>query len=152
MTYGKKRGLSDVVTTVLIILLVLAAVAIIWGYLRGSLVSSGQQVTGQTACLNLDLKTIACNLSAGAAPYSATVKYGRNSADANLTGATLVFVDATGASTTNVSEPIPNVLETKVFTVTGLASKPVSVAIAGTVSTSSGDQNVCDKSDAVTCA
>jgi len=151
MKHGTKRGLSDVVTTVLIILLVLAAVAIIWGYLRGSLVQSGQQISGSTACLNLDLKAIACNLS-GSAPYSATVKYGRNSADANLTGVTLVFLDAAGASTTNALGPLPNVLETKVYTVTGLASKPVSVAAAGTVSTASGDTNLCDKSDPVVCA
>ena len=152
MKHGMKRGLSDVVTTVLIILLVLAAVAIIWGYLRGSLVQSGQQITGQTACLNLDLKAISCNVSANSA--SATVKYGRNSGDANLTKVTVVFLDAAGQSTTNSAVSVPNPLETVLSTTNGFTAvtKPVSVSVAGTVATSAGDQNLCDRSDPVVCS
>ncbi len=149
MKHGAKRGLSDVVTTVLIILLVLAAVAIIWGYLRGALQQSGQQIT--SACLTLDLKPISCNVSASG-PYSATVQYGRQSGEATLTNVTLVFLDGSGQSTTNSSGPVPNALETKVYTVAGLATKPVSVSVAGTVITEAGQPKLCDKSETVQCS
>lgn len=145
----KRRGLSDVVTTVLIILLVLAAVAIIWGYLRGALEQSGSQITG--ACLTLDLKPLSCNVSANG--LSATVRYGRNSGEATLSNVTLVFADSTGATKSNFSAPTPNALETKVYTVDGFTAttKPVSVSVAGTVITESGDSKQCDRTAVVQC-
>ncbi|MBI2631642.1 hypothetical protein HYW75_01425, partial [Candidatus Pacearchaeota archaeon] len=55
-----KRGVSDVITTVLIILLVLAAVAIIGGILLRNIGEAGSKIGTQTACLDIDVKPTSC--------------------------------------------------------------------------------------------
>ena len=46
-----KKGLSDVVTTVLIILLVVAAIAVLWSFVGPTINKAGNQVNQQTFCL-----------------------------------------------------------------------------------------------------
>jgi len=53
-----KRGLSQVVTTVIIILLVLAAIAIIWSFVRPVIESSSQQISAD--CSTIDLEVASC--------------------------------------------------------------------------------------------
>ena len=51
-----KRGLSDIVVTVLIILLVLAAVVIIWSFVRPAIIrSSGQLEPGTLTSIAKDV-------------------------------------------------------------------------------------------------
>lgn len=78
----QKRGLSQVVTTVLIILLVLVAVLIIWGFVRPTIESTGEQVTAD--CLLIDLEAVNCD-----GVDTVTVKRGADSGD--LTGVRFVF-------------------------------------------------------------
>jgi hypothetical protein len=145
----KRRGLSDVVTTVLIILLVLAAVAIIWGYLRGALEESGSQISG--ACLTLDLKAVSCQVASTGVLNSTLVRYGRDSGEGSLVNVTIVY-DINGQSVTGYPTTVPKQLETAVFNSTTLPGKPTSVSVAGTVRTESGDLKLCDASPAVTCS
>ena len=42
-----KKGLSDIITTVLIILIALAAVILIWAFIRNSLMESGGQISSE---------------------------------------------------------------------------------------------------------
>lgn len=141
----KKRGLSDVVTTVLIILLVLAAVAIIWGYLGNTLNKAGSQIT--SACLTLDLKAVSCKSSA----TEANISYQRNSGEGNLINVTAIF-DIGGQSVTRTVTPIPNQLETLSNRTTGLSGKATSVKVAGTIMTESGATKLCDPSPVVQCS
>lgn len=55
-----KKGLSDIVTNVLIILLVLVAVGIIWLFLRPTVNSVGN-VQGSTDCLTIDVQPVSCS-------------------------------------------------------------------------------------------
>ena len=65
----RTRGLSDVVATVLIVLLALAAVAIIWSFIRPALERSGTAVQTQSACLEVEVKATSCDIKAsGAVP------------------------------------------------------------------------------------
>jgi len=50
-----KKGLSDVVTTVLIILLALAAIVIVWQAVKGTVQGGANQLTDQTKCMGVDL-------------------------------------------------------------------------------------------------
>lgn len=59
----KKRGLSDVVTTSLIVLLAIAAVVIVWQFVLPVLKNTGTQMQG-TDCLSVSLKPIACDVVA----------------------------------------------------------------------------------------
>jgi len=56
-----KKGLSDVVTTVLIILLALAAVIIIWSFVRPAIQTAGKGVTTGTECFKTDIEVISCD-------------------------------------------------------------------------------------------
>lgn len=143
----KKRGLSDVVTTVLIILLVLAAVAIIWSYLQGALVSSGSQITGQ--CLTLDLAPTACVWNN--ATTNVSVRYGRNAGAANLVGVKLVLTGANGLTTVINATKIPNALESYSALFTGIAAQPTQFTVAGTIVTEAGDQKLCSTAAPIAC-
>ncbi len=61
----RKHGLSDVVATVLIVLLALAAVAIIWSFIRPSLERSGTAVQTQSTCLEVEVEVKSCRLTGG---------------------------------------------------------------------------------------
>ena len=53
-----KKGLSTVVTTLIIILLVLVAVGIIWGVVNNLLSKSEGTIESSTKCLDLDVRAI----------------------------------------------------------------------------------------------
>jgi hypothetical protein len=59
----RKRGLSPVVANVLIILLVIAAVAIIWAVVRPAIEGTGEKITETTECISLDLSVVSCSVS-----------------------------------------------------------------------------------------
>ena len=53
-----KKGLSTVVTTLIVILLVLVAIAIIWVVIRNVIESGAGQIDVRSTCLGIDLKII----------------------------------------------------------------------------------------------
>lgn len=55
-----KKALSDVVTTVLIVLLALAAIAIVWGFVRPIFSQAGSSATITNKCLNTELSPTVC--------------------------------------------------------------------------------------------
>ncbi len=57
----KKRGLSDVVTVTLIILLAVAAVVIVWAFVRSTIEEAGKDINAD--CLKTNLKVISCNVT-----------------------------------------------------------------------------------------
>ena len=60
----QKRGLSDVITVALIILLAISAVVIVWTFVRATLQDVGEQVT--TSCIEANLKLVGkCNQTTG---------------------------------------------------------------------------------------
>ncbi len=60
--FAQKRGMSDVVTVSLIILLAIAAVVIVWSFVRPTLEGTGQQV-GTANCLAVSIKPVSCDIS-----------------------------------------------------------------------------------------
>ena len=57
---GNKRGLSDVVTTVLIILLVLAAIVLIWVFIKSQLDKTTKTIDLRASCLQLSIEPVSC--------------------------------------------------------------------------------------------
>jgi|SRR3989344_1640 len=57
-----KKGLSDVVTTVLIILLAIAAIVIVWNFVSPTLENAGEQIESQTACLDARVSVVSCEV------------------------------------------------------------------------------------------
>lgn len=55
-----KKGLSDIVATVLIVLLALAAVAIVWGFLRPMFDSVASSTDLKSKCLGVEVQPVLC--------------------------------------------------------------------------------------------
>lgn len=89
-----KKGVSDIVTTVLIILLVLAAVSIIGKIILDNLQKGGDQIQQSTECFSLDVEPIACSY-AGNGSYAVQYKWVKGS-DANLVGVKIFLYNAKG--------------------------------------------------------
>lgn len=66
-----KRGLSDIIATVLIVLLALASVAIVWGFVSPTIRNAGENVDISSRCLETEFKVTQCNI-AGSGPYQVT--------------------------------------------------------------------------------
>jgi hypothetical protein len=127
MVIQKKRGLSEVVTVALIILLAIAAVVIVWTFVRSTLTDVGEQVT--SVCLTTNLETVSCSSTA------VLVKYA--SGDKPVNSVKLTYFQADGTSSivdggTNCQNI--NVGETKSCAV-ALPAGAVSVAVAPVVGT-----------------
>src|SRR3989344_3745134 len=66
-----RKGLSDVVTTVLIILLVVAAVAVLWNFLQPFLLKTGSSIQKGQTCIDNKIEPIACTKIPGGTAASA---------------------------------------------------------------------------------
>ncbi|MBU0906538.1 MAG: hypothetical protein KKD18_02305 [Nanoarchaeota archaeon] len=58
-----KKGLSNIVATVLIVLLALAAVAIVWGFLRPMFTGVGNEVDLRSLCFDTEVQPLTCTYS-----------------------------------------------------------------------------------------
>ncbi|MBS3099168.1 hypothetical protein J4462_03070 [Candidatus Pacearchaeota archaeon] len=59
----EKRGLSSVVATVLIVLLSLAAIAIVWGFIGPTIREGSQRASIAGKCLDIELTPIRCEIN-----------------------------------------------------------------------------------------
>ena len=157
-----KRGVSDVITTVLIILLVLAAVAIIGGILLRNIGEAGSKIGTQTACLDLDVKPKDCKrVTSG--PQQGDPKYevqvsrgGRGSEVGDLAAVTLLFnkggVVTTAETGKGVTGNPPQPLQTVKLSYTTEDTYD-SVKVAASVTGFDGKATLCDPAlDVVTCS
>ena len=91
-----KRGVSAVVATILIILLVIVGVTILWAAVRPTIEQTTKQINA--ACITIDLEIKACDLLGD--PNTVTIK--RNIGEGNLGGIKLI-VDGTPCDTESVT-------------------------------------------------
>ena len=90
----KKRGLSDVVTVALVILLAIAAVVIVWTFVRATLENVGTQINDD--CISTSVKVVSC-------PASGTPVVVENSAGSkNATKVKLIYSKADDSVSTPV--------------------------------------------------
>ncbi len=70
----KTKGLSTIVATLIIILLVLVAVGIIWVVVRNVIEGGAQQIQGSNDCLAVEVKPtkVLCQVSPGDAGNNGT--------------------------------------------------------------------------------
>jgi hypothetical protein len=127
-----KKGLSDIVTNVLIILLVLVAIGIVWAFVRPSLDSiSGVEGASNlySVVLSIDSQSVIVN----SAQSTVTLKVGRNENSASLAGVEVILSDANGVQRAIRNRTAIGPLESRTIVVsyagTGLGS-PTSVSVA----------------------
>ena len=139
-----KKGLSDVVTTVLIVLLTLVAIGVLWSFLQPLFTKSGSKIQQTEACLSLDLEVVNCRALSG----NVTVK--RNPGAANLKEIRLIFEKSDGSTSVVNSTNFPDELGTVIYANT-LGFEPKSVAIAAGVADAQGVISYCTPKQPVTC-
>ena len=142
----ERRGLSDVVTTVLIILVALGAIGIIVGFLMPMIKQGSSQIT--SACMTLQLEPTKCTYNSTTQEAHVLVK--RNTGDAELKEVKVVFYAASGETETKNMTSIPGILETKLLNKT-TSLIPKEVKVAGVVITEAGDKKICGESVVESC-
>ena len=138
-----RKGLSDVITTVLIILVALVAVAIIGTLIINNLNKSSARIDTSTACqgVSTEVKPLKCTATNGVV----SIQRGTDASGAVLSGFKLIYTTTAGASTPSDSTGTLAAYETKDFTPASYTSTGVaSVKIAPVVKTTDGKTAACD--------
>jgi hypothetical protein len=138
-----KKGISDVVTTVLIVLLSIVAIAILWSFLQPMFTKSGAKIQQAEACLSVNLEVTRCVVDG-----SVTVK--RNPGAANLKEIKLIFENPDGSTSVLNSTNVPDELGSVVYPNT-LDFMPKSVAVAAGVADAQGVVGYCNPTQPVVC-
>jgi hypothetical protein len=107
-----KKAQSQIITTVLIILLVLASIVIVWQVVQGTVRGGAEQVESQSACLGMNLVVVSADASENnitvrrepGAPSEDTVDY-------------MIFIDGVnkGQSDASLSELSTHLNESQSF-------------------------------------
>ena len=142
-----KKGLSDVVTTVLIILFGIVAVAIIGAIVINQVRGAGSQVSSLSVCQTLDMQSVSCMKSGTQARL--IVKRGNDVAGYKLINLQAVGFESSGASTLGAEDTgasLPGVLGTKGLT--NLSGKDFAEAsVIATLQSTDGKNIKCDYSE-----
>ena len=129
--FNEKRGLSTVVTTLIIILLVLVAIGIVWIVIKGIIESGTQSVDYATKCLRVDVRATAVACANQSTNAECSVTLTRKASGDVIKGVKLVFYnnasqvssvfDSTdyGTGTTDIA---PLAIKTTSIITTGLAN------------------------------
>lgn len=148
-----KKGLSDIITTILIILLALAAIVLIWGFIRRPIEQGGQQIEKSSDCLALNLKPTACQLVNNNTAARVVVQWADG--DVELQQIKAVITDGRGANiVANLSAPTKLGTSNATVSLSGLTvDSGLVLSSAGVVKTKSGVIGLCAESlDKIACA
>ncbi len=138
-----KKGLSEVVTTLIIILLVLVAIGIVWAVVSNILSSGAAQTEISAKCLQVDVKATAAKCGSGG---NCTVTYTRTDSGDDIDGVLIVFSNGQNSSQKEISGNVAP-LATKTITPefeTGITTPAIDkVEIAAYFIDASGNTQIC---------
>ncbi|MFH1503464.1 MAG: hypothetical protein ABIE36_02305 [Candidatus Diapherotrites archaeon] len=138
---GNARGLSTIVATLIIILLVLVATGIVWVVVRTVINQNVEKISLGTLTINLEI------VSVKKTPTDLNIKVRRNQGEGDLKGITFLVFDGENTHVFEKTNITLNQFETKTFVV-DYTGKVVSVSIAPMFATSSGKlitEGIADK-------
>ena len=152
MIATNKKGISDVVSTVLIILLVVAAVAIIGVIVLNTVGKTSNRVSDSVACQQIQLVPQSCSLGAGT-NLQVRVNRADGAKDSQIAGIDFVFTSASnGQSSIAKQSWTLSPLETKLFDNINAPGGPFSsVRVAAIITGNDGSEVICDPSVKVDC-
>jgi hypothetical protein len=101
-----KRGLSAIITTLLIVVLVLVAIGIVWGVIRNVIMGGVGNIELSAKCLNINVRATAINCND---PEACVVRLTRTGSDeSEIGGVKLVFFEGTDNSGVIDVNDVPN--------------------------------------------
>jgi len=151
---SNKRGLSAIVGTLLIILLVIVAVGIVWTVLRGTLESGAGDIGLSTACLDVSVKPIIGSTCANSGLVPGTdackVTYKRDAQGGDIAGIKVVYSSATTSVTHDIAGNIePLATKTNQTIETGFTlGTTEKVEIVAYLKDSEGADYICETTNA----
>ena len=140
-----KKGLSDVVTIVLIILLALAAVGIIWAFIKPTIENTGSGIDLSAQCFNTEVKPMKCLYNSTTDDVNVSVQLSKGKAD--KIKAVLEFDDGT-TLVGETSQPI-TLLGTQQIGFSDVAGNALKASAAAVISDDNGNTKTCDVSPTV---
>jgi len=150
----QKKGVSEVVTTILFVLLSIVAVVIVGAFVRTQLTGTTSQAALSKACLDLNLEATNCKYVtiANGTNYNASVNYrrGGQKLDFELRSVSIIFEFPDGTTSIAKSSNIPEVLEIKKETVL-LTAIPSKVSATGVLVNQGGKEYTCEVYTKVDC-
>jgi len=137
-----KRGLSAVVTTLIIILLVLVAIGIIWVVVRNIIQGGAGGIELSAKCLNINVKATAVSCSDGICDVTLT-RTGSNNDE--LAGVKLVFFNETENSGVIDNSENVETLVKKTITINSTLSAPNKIEVTVYFEDESGNEKRCSQ-------
>lgn len=138
-----KRGLSTVVTTLIIILLVLVAIGIIWVVISNVVTEGSENVDYSVKCFEIDVKATAV---ANCVTGSCDVTLKRGAGGEDISGVKLVFSNQTTGASDVIDYP-NNIVSLQTVTptiaITGLTSNPDKVEVTAYLRDDQGVERPC---------
>jgi len=150
----QKKGISAVITTVLLILLSIVAVIIVWQIVKGSIADSGTKL-GATACTNIDvsLAVPTCSLAGknatvqvtlnGGNPGTATGQVSKLKVIVNDGSGTIGSQELSGVGPASNNLPEQLGMRSPVITWTSASVNPLTVTAGASVRLEDGTDYVC---------
>ena len=132
-----KRGLGDVVTAILIILLVLGAVVIVWQVVKGTLKEGEEQVAAKTDCIGIQLEITDAVYDADADTETVSVTRQAGGPDGQVS--VVVLLD--GVSKIAAGNDLGQ-LESDDFVISDVTAEPSKIDVAAKIG-----ENACDIAD-----
>ena len=144
-----KRGLSAIVATLIIILLVLVAVGIIWVVVRNLIQGGAEQIDISTKCIAIDLRAVSVAPVVGeAGNYSVTLK--RMAGGETIDGVKIaLFNETTNSGVLNEFEDF-TVLETRTETVVAGIANANKLEYTAYFLDASGNEKLCPQTNSFT--
>ena len=144
-----KKGISGVVTVLIIVLLALVAAGVVWVVIQGTVEEAGGEVTGKAACLGINLNI----KSAGDCPsgsISCNVVVERRSGGDAINGVRVIVTD--DVSILSGDGTAMEVLETATIAATGgaLTNNATTAKVSALVDDGEGGNIICEPSDTYT--
>ncbi len=138
----KKRGLSSIIATVLIILLVIIAIGIVWAVLKPSIKKSAE--SANLDCLKVDLEAEATNCAQG--QVKVTSKLG------DISKLRFVFENATDSSHVDRAVAIVQASSKVVsFNSNETVANFTTVKVAAILTASDGTEKICETPATASC-
>lgn len=139
---SNKKGISNIVSVLLIVLLVIVAVGVVWVAVRGTLEDAEDELGIGQKCLKVDVYATSASCSSGVC--NVTVKRGTGGDD--IDGVRVIFTNENSQSAIeDISRGIDELSTiTNTSIATGLSGNIEEVEVAAYFEDDAGEKQVCD--------
>jgi hypothetical protein len=159
-SFQGKKGISEVVTILLIVLLALAAIAIVWQVVMPLISRTAGEITTSCITAKLEIQNPICTYNNNTEKGNIEFSVARSAGEVEINSLKFLISDADNSEVLGTDEGnIPNELETRKMFFDNVILEIVSIAdvnkisVAPIVALERGDEKTCDiaASKAITC-